>query len=76
MIHVMSNIHGNVGHFHPIYNTLEIWWPSSGGRICSDCGCDFLHPLSHGRLACLRLDDGKMFYSEEDIPEEVGELVW
>lgn len=80
MIHVMSNIHGNVGHFHPIYNTLKIWWLSSGGKIGGNCGCGFLHPSSHerhpayGRLACLRLDDGKIFYSEE-IPEEVEKLV-
>ncbi len=81
MIHVMSNIHGNVGHFHPIYITLEIWGPSSGGRIGNGCGCGFLHPLTHGRqlaygrLAYLRLDDGKIFYSEEEIPEEVEKLV-
>ena len=47
-----------------------------------DCGCGFPHPLSqgrhpaYGRLACLRLDDMKVFYSEEEIPEEVEEIVW
>ena len=81
MIHVVSNIHGNVDPFHPTYNTLEIWWPSCGGKIGSDCGCGFLHPLTHGRqlaygrLAYLRLDDGKIFYSEEEIPEEMEKLV-
>lgn len=63
-------------------NPLEIWRSPSGGRIGIDCGCSFPHPLSqgrhpaYGRLACLRLDDGKVFYSEEEIPEEVEELVW
>ena len=32
--------------------------------------------VAYGRLACLRLDDMKVFYSEEDIPEEVEEIVW
>lgn len=33
------------------------------------------HPVC-GRLACLRLDDMKVFYSEEDIPEGVEEIQW
>lgn len=58
-------------------NPLEIWQSPSGGRIGIDCGCGFpyasdqgRHPV-YGRLACLRLDDMKVLYSEEDIPEEV-----
>ena len=63
-------------------NPLEIWRSPSGGKIGIDCGSGFPHPLSqgrhpaYGRLACLRLDDMKVFYSEEDIPEEVKEIVW
>ena len=63
-------------------NPLEIWRSPSGGKIGIDCGCGFPHPLSqgrhpaYGRLACLRLDDMKVFYSEEDIPEEVEKVVW
>ena len=63
-------------------NPLEIWRSPSGGKIGIDCGCGFPHSLSqgrypaYGRLACLRLDDMKVFYSEEDIPEEVEEIVW
>lgn len=63
-------------------NPLEIWHSPSGGKIGIDCGCGFPHPLSqgrypaYGRLACLRLDDMKVFYSEEEIPEEVEEILW
>ena len=63
-------------------NPLEIWISPSGGKIGIDCGCGFPDPLSlerhpaYGRLACLRLDDRKVFYSEEEIPEEVEEIVW
>ena len=63
-------------------NPLEIWHSPSGGKIGIDCGCGFPHSLSQGRypafgrLACLRLDDMKVFYSEEGIPEEVKEVVW
>lgn len=63
-------------------NPLEIWRSPSGGKIGIDCGCSFPRPLSqgrypaYGRLACLRLDDGRVFYSEEEIPEKVEELVW
>ena len=63
-------------------NPLEIWRSPSGGKIGIDCGCGFPHHLSqgrhpaYGRLACLRLDDMKVFYSEEDIPEEVEKNVW
>ena len=41
---------------------MEIW--RDGNRIGIDCGSGFLEN-GHGRLACLRLDDGKVFYSEE-----------
>lgn len=42
------------------------------GGICIDCGAgtaekrDLFHCFCYGRLACLRLDDMKEFYSEED----------
>lgn len=38
---------------------VELWY--GGDKICIDCGCGY----PEGRLACLRLDDGKVFYSEE-----------
>ena len=41
---------------------MEIW--SDEKRIAIDCGCAY--PAPQGRLACLRLDDGKIFYSQED----------
>ena len=63
-------------------NPLEIWISKTCGKIGIDCGCGFpaalaqgRHP-AYGRLACLRLDDMKVFYSEEEIPEEVEEIVW
>lgn len=41
---------------------MELWYGE--GRIGIDCGSG--HPEgSSGRLACLRLDDGRAFYSEE-----------
>lgn len=63
-------------------NPLEIWTSETGGKIGIDCGCGFPPSLSqgrhpaYGRLACLRLDDMKVFYSEEEIPGEVEEIVW
>ena len=42
---------------------MEIW--QSGNRIGIDCGCGYPEGSPEGRLACLRLDDGKVFYSEE-----------
>ena len=63
-------------------NPLEIWHSPSGGKIGIDCGCGFPHSLSqgrypaYGRLACLRLDDMKVFYSEEEIHEEVGKKLY
>ena len=39
---------------------LEIW--RSDNAIGIDCGCGY----SDGRLACLRLDDMKVFYSKEE----------
>ena len=63
-------------------NPLEVWHSQDDNMIGIDCGCGFPPPSvqgrhpAYGRLACLRLDDGKVFYSEEDIPEEVEELVW
>ena len=47
---------------------MEVWKQASAIGI--DCGCgypeDRTMPLwNYGRLACLRLDDGKVFYSEE-----------
>lgn len=62
-------------------NPLEIWRSPTGGKIGIDCGSGFPHPLSqgrhplYGRLACLRLEDMKVFYSEEEIPTEVTELI-
>lgn len=62
-------------------NPLEIWTSKTGGMIGIDCGCGFppaikqgRHP-AYGRLACVRLEDMKVFYSEEEIPEEVEEIV-
>lgn len=63
-------------------NPLEIWHSQEGTLIGIDCGSGFpppqeqgLHPV-YGRLACLRLDDMKAFYSEEEIPEKVEEILW
>ena len=39
---------------------MEVWFDKR--RIGIDCGCAYSSP--GGRLACLRLDDGKIFYSE------------
>lgn len=49
-------------------NPMQIWY--GNGWIGIDCGCSFpeggdVRSGYFGRLACLRLDDGKVFYSEE-----------
>lgn len=60
-------------------NPLEIWRSPDGGKIGIDCGCGF-PPHSpgaaavYGRLACLRLEDGRVFYSEEALPEQAAPL--
>ena len=41
---------------------MKLWY---GNRcIGIDCGCGYPAEAPEGRLACLRLDDGKVFYSE------------
>lgn len=57
-------------------NPMEVW--NAGSWIGIDCGCmypDEGDPWSgvYGRLACLRLDDMMIFYSEENYPEEDDE---
>jgi hypothetical protein len=46
---------------------MKLWY---GDRIIGiDCGCGYPEEgpdSKYGRLACLRLDDGKVFYSEEE----------
>lgn len=42
---------------------MEIW--HGPGRIGIDCGCGYPTGNPYGRLACLRLDDMREFYSEE-----------
>lgn len=62
-------------------NPLELWHSPDGGKIGIDCGCGFPPPdaqanaPAYGRLACLRLEDGAVFYSEEDIPEVTAEII-
>ena len=42
---------------------MEIW--RKDGYIGIDCGCGYPDDNPQGRLCCLRLEDGKVFYSEE-----------
>ena len=50
-------------HFQRV-NPAKIWYGQN--RICIDCGCGYASDEEQTfRLACLRLDDGKEFYSEE-----------
>ena len=42
---------------------MEIW--HKDGYIGIDCGCGYPAGDPYGRLCCLRLDDGKVFYSDE-----------
>ena len=43
---------------------MTLW---HGNRcIGINCGSGYPADSPEGRLACLRLDDGKVFYSEED----------
>lgn len=48
---------------------MELWYGE--GKIGIDCGSGYPEDpedpeCKYGRLACLRLDDGKVFYSEEE----------
>lgn len=60
------------GHIHTNHyqrnNPMEVW--HGDHRIGIDCGCGLPEDAGsfygiQGRLACLRLDDGKVFYSDE-----------
>lgn len=60
------------GHTQTLYyqrkNPIEVWYGNH--RIGIDCGCGLPENAAslygiQGRLACLRLDDGKVFYSDE-----------
>ena len=43
---------------------MKLWY---GNRMIGiDCGSGYPEDSPEGRLACLRLDDGKVYYSEED----------
>ena len=67
--------HTHTSRYQP-NNPLEIWRSPGGGKIGIDCGCSFPPPQPrehapvYGRLACLRLEDGRVFYSEEALPEK------
>lgn len=45
---------------------MEIW--RGDGKIGIDCGSGRPEGSESGRLACLRLDDGAVFYSREAVP--------
>lgn len=68
--HVMVFGHTPTNHFG-FDRKLFIWHSPEGHRIGIDCGSGFPKSLPWGRrvpvgrLACLRLDDGKEFYSDE-----------
>lgn len=69
--------HTHTSRYQP-NNPLEIWRSPDGGKIGIDCGCSFPppqlqgHSPVYGRLACLRLEDGRVFYSEEALPPEIS----
>jgi len=52
--------HTPTRHYRDV-SPMEVW--ADGRRIGIDCGCAYSTP--DARLACLRLDDGKVFYSQE-----------
>ena len=60
--YVMIFGHTPTIHFH-YEEPLRIW--KSDEAIGIDCGCGY----ADGRLACLRLDDMKEFYSDEEEGE-------
>lgn len=71
--------HTHTSRYQP-NNPLEIWRSPGGGKIGIDCGCSFPPPQSqgqtpvYGRLACLRLEDDRVFYSEETLPGQGAEI--
>lgn len=54
--------HTPTAYFQPD-RPMELWY--GPGRIGIDCGSGYPEGDGMGRLACLRLEDGKVFYSEE-----------
>ena len=61
--------HTPTEHFNECKNPLEIWKGENAVGI--DCGCGFFNVENNfypnGRLACVRLDDMKIFYSEDAL---------
>jgi serine/threonine protein phosphatase 1 len=53
--------HTPTDHYQDV-TPMEVWFQDR--RIGIDCGCAY--PSPEGRLACLRLDDMQVFYSQED----------
>ena len=53
--------HTPTGHFQDCV-PMEVWYGEN--RIGIDCGCGY-PGNGPGRLCCLRLEDGKVFYSQE-----------
>ena len=65
--------HTPTNHFQKAVDPMQIFHGEK--RIGIDCGSGFPvnapnYGLPHGRLACLRLDDMKEFYSEEFLDDE------
>lgn len=53
--------HTPTSHYRDV-TPMEVWFDDK--RIGIDCGCAY--PSPGGRLACLRLDDMRVIYSQED----------
>lgn len=65
--------HSPTYNFCPFEDPMHIYYGEK--RIGIDCGSGFpvnapIYAVPHGRLACLRLDDMKEFYSEEFLDDE------
>lgn len=65
--------HSPTYNFCPFEDPMHIYYGKK--RIGIDCGSGFpvnapIYAVPHGRLACLRLDDMKEFYSEEFLDDE------
>ena len=52
---------------HTATENRKIWRSETGKTIRIDCGAGYIHSHEAGKLGMLRLNDGKEFYTEDEV---------
>lgn len=67
--HVVVFGHTTTNHFRYLTDKMNAIFQAGSG-IAIDCGAGWPDSYPGGRLACVRLDDGRVFYSKYDKPRK------